>query len=187
MTGQIPDSFKYDGLEFSLVGMKGDGLYTPHDFRLTPRMASTACWRGYIMTYDCVDGQLVLSSMSIRTYDSPSEINGIEPKTDTEKYRMFTHHYENLNLKTRFTGSMLLGRDFIQGMYVHMGFQRPIAFRTVLEIHVQDGDIICVNDLSEKMEELRNQNRERDAEPSSLAQKDVYEWIEQTFSLDYDL
>ena len=102
-------------------------------------------------------------------------------------HTIFSHSYLNLGLKTKFTGAFLLGNDFIESMYVHMGFQRPLAFRKVLEVQVQDGDIITVSDLSEKMEELRQKGRDKGAQPESRSDADVSKWIDDTFSLDYDI
>ncbi len=202
MTAQIPDEFRYNGEPYSLVGMKGSGLYTVEDFGLETRMASTACWRGNIMYYDCVDGQLVLDMMHANS-DEAFPINGVEPapgeyemfseevkKRLPEKlrnHRLFKFTYKDMKLKTRFTGSILLAKDFINSMYRHMGYQRPMAYRIVLEIQVQDGDIISVSDLSESMEELRLKERHKGAQPDSMSEEDVHEWVEETFSLDYDV
>jgi hypothetical protein len=184
MTAQIPDEFRYMGELYSLVGLKGSALFTPQDFGITPHMASTACYRGYVMRYDCVNGQLILDSMSVRTEKAPP-VNDIKPIE--EEGFFFSHRYEALGLKTRFTGSMLLAKDFIEEMYVHMGFQRPMAFRTVLEMQIQDGDILATNDLSEKMEELRNRDPTKEAQPDSRDHDDVMSWIENAFSLDYEI
>ncbi|MHA2142871.1 MAG: hypothetical protein ACXADC_12695 [Candidatus Thorarchaeota archaeon] len=184
MTAQIPDEFRYMGALFSLAGIKGSALYTPQDFGITPLMASTACYRGYVMRYDCVNGQLVLESMSVRTEDA-LPVNNIEPHEEGGYF--FSHRYEGLGLKTKFTGAILLAKDFIDGMYVHMGFQRPMAYRTVLELQIQDGDILATNDLSAKMEELRNRDPTKDAQPDSRENADVMSWIEGSFSLDYDI
>jgi hypothetical protein len=100
---------------------------------------------------------------------------------------MFSHTYERLNLKTLFTGSMLLAKDFIESMYVHMGFQRPMAFKTVLEIQVQDGDIVSMSNLSEKMEELRQKDRDKGAQPDSSSRPDIDRWVADTFSREYDI
>jgi hypothetical protein len=81
---------------------------------------------------------------------------------------------------------MLLAKDFIRSMYVHMGFQRPIAFRTVIEFHVKNGDITLQLDLSKKMEEYRKQDSTKGAQPGSNSSEDIENWIKQTFSLDYD-
>ncbi|MFW9849136.1 MAG: hypothetical protein ACFFF4_08345 [Candidatus Thorarchaeota archaeon] len=189
MTAQVPDEFRYEGEKYSLVGMDGEGLFTAEEFGLKLIAASTACWRGHVMKYDCIDGILVLNGMDIRTQEEPPAINNIKARSlESESgYSMFSHSYENLNLKTRFTGSILLAKDFIESMYVHMGFQRPMAFRTVLEIQVQDGDIISVSDLSEKMEELRQRDSSKGARPETDSDEDVRRWIEDTFSLDYDI
>jgi hypothetical protein len=78
MTAQIPDEFRYMGELYSLIGLKGSPLYTPLDFGITPMMASTACYRGYVMRYDCVDGQLILDGMSVRT-EKALPVNEIDP------------------------------------------------------------------------------------------------------------
>ncbi len=184
MTAQIPDEFRYMGELFSLIGLKGSPLYAPQDFGITPIMASTACYRGYVMRYDCVDGQLILDGMSVRTEEA-LPVNRIDPLDEGGHF--FSHRYENLSLKTKFSGSMLLGKNFIESMYVHMGYQRPMAYRTVLELQIQDGDIMATNDLSAKMEELRNSDPNQDAQPNSRDHDDVMSWIENAFSLDYDI
>jgi len=72
-------------------------------------------------------------------------------------------------------------------MYVHMGFQRPMAFKTVVEIRVENGDIILLKDLSKQMEVRRNSNPNKGAQPQSNSQKDIEKWVKDKFSLDYDI
>ncbi|TFG97637.1 hypothetical protein E4H12_08100 [Candidatus Thorarchaeota archaeon] len=186
MTAQIPDQFRYEGEAYNLVGFDGESLYEPHDFGIATQMASTACWRGYQMFYDCIDGVLILNHMHTRTKDKII-VNGVTPTESGNGDQMgfFNTFYENLGLKTKFTGSLLLAKDFISEMYVHMGFQSPDAFRTVLEIHVSDGGIIEVKDLSEKMEERRKSRQTRPNRPDSLDEQDINEWVKDRFSLDY--
>ncbi|MHA1987824.1 MAG: hypothetical protein ACW98D_14405 [Promethearchaeota archaeon] len=182
MTNQIPDEFIFIDKPFSLVGLKGQKLLTPENFGINPYFSCTACWRGYVMKYVFENDFLILDAMQVNTNDPP-KINGIEPKLGG---RLFKYIYENLNYKTNFTGKVLLAKDFIQSMYVHMGFQRPIAFKTVIEITVENGEIISLKDLSMKIEEIRSQDVNNGAHPSSNSQKDIEEWVKQTFSLDYD-
>lgn len=179
----MPDEFCYKGERYSLVGIRGTGLFTPADFELNPYSTCSACWRGFVMKYDCVDGKLILNEMLINVKDPPS-INSVEPKPGDD---LFEFRYEKLNLKTKFTGTILLAKDFIRAMYVHMGFQRPMAFKTVIELRIEDGKIIVEKDLSEKMEEYRKKDLHKGAQPQSRSKEDVINWIEQTFSLDYDL
>ncbi|MHA1137401.1 MAG: hypothetical protein ACTSSE_13030 [Candidatus Thorarchaeota archaeon] len=187
MTAQIPDQFRYEGEAYDLVGFDGETLYEPLDFGITTQMASTACWRGYQMFYDCKDGKLILDHIHART-DDKITVNGVTPRESGDGNQMvfFNTFYENLGLKTKFTGTLLLAKDFISEMYVHMGFQSPDAFRTVLEIHVKDGDITKVKDLSEKMEERRKIGLMKPSRPDSLDEPDIGDWVKDRFSLDYD-
>jgi hypothetical protein len=183
LTAQIPDSIIYEGEEFSLVGVKGKGLYIPEDFGIEPHFRSTACWRGYVMRYSFNNGQLILDRILINT-NNPLKINEIEPQ-NLKEIGSFDYCYENINFKTDFTGTLLLVKDFIQEMYVHMGFQRPMAYKTVIEIRIENGTIISTRDLSKNMEEYRKLDISRDAQPQSNSRKDIENWVKRTFSLDY--
>lgn len=183
MTGQISDEFVLNGESFSLVGLKGQSLIKPEDLGIIPHFTCTACWRGYVMKYCFTKNRLILDEIRVNVAD-PLKINGVEPQKGDS---LFKFHYTNLNLKTNFTGSALLAKDFIQSMYVHMGFQRPIAFKTVVEIQVENGDIILLKDLSKQMEVRRKNNPIKGAQPQSNSQKDIEKWVKDKFSLDYDI
>jgi pentatricopeptide repeat protein len=70
-------------------------------------------------------------------------------------------------------------------MYVHMGFQSPDAYKTVLEIHVKDGDITECKDISELMRERRQTGPMKPTRPESLEDSDIGHWVSDRFSLDY--
>ncbi len=73
--------------------------------------------------------------------------------------------------------------DFIDSMYVHMGFQSPLSFEIVFELEFRQGELIYTLDLSNKMKTFREQNiSDGKLEPSY----DFQAWIARTFSLDYD-
>jgi len=188
MTGQITDQCKYEGEIYELVGIDGESLYAAEDFGITTQMASTACWRGYQTFYDCVNGELILDSLQVRTKNKIT-INGVAPKEtvdeDGKAWGFFNYVYENLSLKTKFTGSILMAKDFIREMYVHMGFQSPESFKKVIEIKVKDGDIIKVTDISTRMEERRKQGREKPGRPPTIDDDDIENWIKDRFSQDY--
>ena len=184
LTGQVSDEFRYNGEVFALVGIKGEGLYTPLDFDMKTTMASTACWRGYQMLYDCVDGKMILDRM-LANPTEPKPVNGIEPHSYEHRF-IFNYVYEDLGLKTKFTGTLLLGKDFIDEMYVHMGFQSPESYRTVIELEIMDGNIIKETDLSALMAEQRLAGTDKPARPSTMDDDDVRDWIEERFSQDYE-
>jgi hypothetical protein len=182
MTAQIPDEVFLYGVKFSLVGIQGEGLFSPEDFGIFARFNNTACWRGYVMTYIVNNDQLVLDKMRVNT-KNPKEINNVKPESGGD---LFDYCYNNLNLNTEFTGKLLLAKDFIQSMYVHMGFQRPMAYKTVVELHLEKGKIILFIDLSRKMEGEREENAFKGAAPPSNSHEDIEDWIKKTFSLEYD-
>ncbi|MFW9954459.1 MAG: hypothetical protein ACFFD3_07895 [Candidatus Thorarchaeota archaeon] len=178
----MADEFKYEGEVYFLIGRDGEGFYEPSDFGMKAYSTCTACWRGYIMYYDCVDGELLLNAMKINVND-PKPINGVQPEPIED---LFKFGYQGLRLKTHFTGSIMLAKDFIPEMYVHMGFQRAIAFRKVIDLQIQDGSILVVKDFSEEMERRRRENPSKGARPNSPSGVDVSSWIEHRFSLKYD-
>lgn len=188
MTGQIANQFKYEGEIYELIGIDGESLYSAEDFGITTQTTSTACWRGYQTFYDCVDGKLILDSLHVRTEDKIT-INGVVPNENEElaeeSWAFFNTIYENLSLKTKFTGSILLGTDFIREMYVHMGFQSPESFKTVIEIEVNDGEITKITDMSTRMEERRKRGLEKPSHPPTHEDKDVGDWVKDRFSQDY--
>ncbi|TFG13118.1 hypothetical protein EU537_07345 [Candidatus Thorarchaeota archaeon] len=179
MTGQIPDFVLYHGEEYDLVGIDGRGLLSPHDFGLAPKSPHTACWRGFVMYYECKENRLTLQGMDVHS-DAAPMINGAKPEERGES--SFRYHYEGIDVEVPFTGTLILARDFIDEMYVHMGFQRPHAFKTVIELTVENGHILQSRELSSQMEEQRKQNPHKDAVPGSSREEDVMQWIKDRFS-----
>lgn len=184
MTAQIPDEIRYMEKDYVLVGVNGRGLHAPEDFGITSHSRTTACWRGYVMKYICVNDELKLDGFLVNTED-PLEINGIQPTTFKEGLGLFAYQYENLGLKTQFTGTLLIGRDFISDLYVHMGFQSPWAYKTVSELFVENGDIFSSVNRSQLMEKLRVKPSVRDRIPDPPAFEDLQRWVDDRFSLDY--
>lgn len=184
MTGQVPDTLIYNNSSYSIVGLKGEGLPHPLDFDLKPVSPHTANWRGFIMTYIIVEDQLILHEMNVTVEDTegkPPLINDVKPKLKKEGLIHLT--YENLKLKTQFSGKILIAKDFIDSMYVHMGFQSPISFEKVIELTFKRGKLETTSELSKMMENFRKQKL---SDGKLEASGDIQAWISRTFSLDYD-
>jgi len=113
----------------------------------------------------------------------PVEINGVLP---THPKDCFKYMYEGLSLKTKFTGSIMIAKDFIRSMYVHMGFQSPDTFRTVIRLEVLHGNTTKEDDLSETMEERRKKGQVGPQAPESREEGDLAKWIARRFSLNRD-
>ena len=181
MTGQISDSFLYEGEVYSLVGYDKGEPFTPLDYDILPKAPHTACWRGFVLYYKLDNKTLLLQDMQLNA-DEAKEINGVKPKKTEESIKF---HYQDLNLKLDYTGKLLIARDFIKEMYVHMGFQRASSYRKVVELKFKNGELLETNDLSEKMKKRRKEDSDEDAIPKSMGEGDLMEWIKRTFSRKY--
>ncbi|MEJ2293159.1 MAG: hypothetical protein P8Y23_00145, partial [Candidatus Lokiarchaeota archaeon] len=135
MTGQIPDKIIYDNISFELVGVKGDGLYEPLDFGLMSVPPHTANWRGFVNTYKVFDSKLYFEELQVSIKDGRREypeINGVKP--ESRQQGLIHLDYKHLNLIIKFTGKIIIAKDLIDSMYVHMGFQSPLSFERIVEL-----------------------------------------------------
>jgi len=188
MTAQIPDFVDVDGDEFAIAGVKGSGLFDPNDYGLKPRVISTACWRGFVAHYGIDYSALVLRSLLIGFDDppmSPGEpFRGLRPTWDDREHAW---RYSGVDLRVRFGGAMLCGRDFIPELYAHMGFHPAWKYRRVLELRFEDGRLLEQRDLSSRFAELRERLSLEPLRPGPEADAaERQRWIDGTFSLDYD-
>jgi hypothetical protein len=187
ITGQIPEEIYYRHEIYKLTGMKGGGLYIPEHFGISTYWKSTGCYRGFQMRYRVFNKELLLDRMKVNTKQVPPPINGIKPQRIRTRYASFDFGYDNLNLKSKFTGRLLIGKDFIRSMYVHMGFQKPKTFKTVLELHVDDGNVTEIKDRSKDVESIRKReelHKRRDPY-YKYSKGSPLNFIDDSFSLDY--
>jgi hypothetical protein len=177
MTGQISDTFLYNGDEYSLIGMNTANLFSPEQFGMEPEMMSTACYRGFYGTYELTAEALLLRTLTIREKKGHyPPIHGIEPVV--ERHRA---SYEGLGVLVPFTGNLRIGKDFISELYIHMGYQKPTAFGTVLDIRLEEGRVVDITDRSKEME-LKRGDFKKHYESGNMVQT-----INEAFSLDMDL
>lgn len=151
MTAQISDTFIYKGEQYSLIGMEGGELISPRHFGMRPEMLHTACYRGFYATYELTETGLYLRELTLREKDGNYlPINGVLPEKEDQQAS-----YYNLNTIVPFTGRIRLSKDFIQELYIHMGYQKPTAFRTVYDITLDNGRVFELKDRSRDMERKR--------------------------------
>lgn len=177
MTAQISDTFLFKGDEYALIGMKGGDLISPKQFGMTPEELHSACYRGFYATYEVTDDGLYLKELTLLEKNGDYKpIDGVLPK---EKGYQAT--YENLKVTVPFSGKLRLAKDFIQELYIHMGFQKGTAFRTVYDVTFKEGKVVEVKDRSMEMEEKRGLFKKRYESDNSI------QMIYDAFSLDMDL
>lgn len=178
MTAQIPDTFLFNGEQYSLIGISGGDLVSPDQFGMEPEMLHTACYRGFYTTYELTGGILYLRELTLREKNGNYlPIEGIEPVK--EEYQAT---YRGLNMVVPFTGKIRLAKDFIEELYIHMGYQKATAFKTVLDITLKDGRIVDIKDRSQEMEQKRGAFFKHYYESQSRIKA-----IVEAFSLDMDL
>lgn len=177
MTAQISDSFIFKGDGYYLIGMKGGDLASPEQFGMEPEMIHTACYRGFYASYELTEEALYLRELTLREKNGNYlPIEGIEPAKAEDQST-----YHGLNVMVPFTGKIRLAKDFLEDLYIHMGYQKPTAFKTVLDISLKDGQVVEIKDRSQEMEARRGAFKEHD-ESGNMRQT-----IDEAFSLDMDL
>ena len=143
---------------------------------MIPEMMGTGCYRGFYATYELTDKALFLLDLTLREMlGNYLPINGVEPeKAD------YQATYRNLHIEIPFTGKIRLAKDFIQELYIHMGFQKASAFKTVIDFTIKNGKIILIKDRSAEMK------KKRGAFKKHYESGNLMDTIEDAFSLDMD-
>jgi hypothetical protein len=191
VTAQLADSVELDGRMYSVAGVRGGPLFDPAAHRLKPAMISTACWRGYICSYEVIDGSLRLVRLVI---GSRSRMAGRRVSSSTSLLgRAFAPssawtgpgwEVAGLDVPVPITGGLLLGQGFISSTYVHMGFHPAWKFETVVELLVEHGMITATLDRSAEVAVFRQRIESGVvANPDGL--RGGVNWVRRTFTLDY--
>lgn len=182
MTAQISDTFLFKGDEYSLIAINGGDLASPEQFGMEPEMLHTGCYRGFYAMYELTEESLYLRELTLR------EKNGnylpIEGREAAKEDYQATYH--GLNIVIPFIGKIRLAKDFIEELYIHMGFQKPTAFKTILDIELKGGRLVEIKDRSCEMEQKRGAFMKRYMS-ESYEDGSMMKRIEEAFSLDMDL
>ena len=187
MSAQIPETVILDGRPYDLCGAKGESrLFDPRDHGVTPISLTSDCWRGYMSTYLVEHGMLYLDGIEI----------GLDPRDPTGRDHLLLSevfgdlklngnsspgHYEILEYPIAFTGGLLLGREFVNETYVHMGFHPAYGFRHVVELVLNEGQVVTQLNRSREMEEVRKKMARGDWDGSHSQP----EWIGSCLEIEY--
>lgn len=202
MTAQVGDIYKYENRSYTIVAMSNRPYFDPADFGLEAHASSTACYRGYWCEYAVVNDTLILQNLFLHNQDkqyptfcnidvSPEEFTEhtvyIHKRTEQRKVPKYMGHrvYENVNLQIPYTGKLLLGDDFIQEYYIHMGFQRAWAYRELIELVFEEGLLVEYTNLNHMAQAIRdtiNQDGNSRLFPDLT---NLPKFIDEIFSLDY--
>lgn len=172
MTGQISDMFLYEGAEYKLIGCDAP-FVTPHLFGMKTKMLHTACYRGYICTFEIANGHILLRKMIMRELNANYlPIGGVEPSFDD---RRTTATYDNLGVPITYSGTLRIANGLIPSLRIHMGHQKASAFETVLDIEVSEGRITEVRDRSAEALARRGEFAKRYARGCEYGIEDAFD------------
>ncbi|MCJ7754489.1 MAG: hypothetical protein MUP13_07980 [Thermoanaerobaculales bacterium] len=186
MTAQVPDTVRINGTNYDLCGVRGEGLFDPKFHGIETSAPNSACWRGCICGYAISNDHLVLDTLQL--WSEPDRWRSNRQILD----RFFGDYLalddeqpwinaKGLALLVPFTGGLLLGADFIEELYVQMGFHPAYKYQHVLELTFETGQLLSQSDRSIEMEEIRLREGRGDGKRS----KDVVAWINDCFRTDY--
>ncbi|GEM45769.1 hypothetical protein [Deinococcus cellulosilyticus] len=177
MTGQAHDVVLLEHRDFKLCTVRGTGLFEMEKVAFRPPPASTACWRGYCVTYAIEESDFLVDSIVTSCPGTPPAVMGVQAeKLDGP------HPCGNLVYRPRqqveFTGRFLIGHDLIRTLYVHGGFQDAWKFNEVLEVKVQSGQVLQITDRTLEISRVRDLMVNRVPEKHSAEQKKLLQWYQ---------
>jgi hypothetical protein len=187
MTAQIEDVVRFEGEEYHIIGLDGPEPFDALERGFQPRMIHTACYRGYYCAFGVAHGRLRLDRLTVLDdRDEYPPVNGVEPQLSEPSpdgeggtWRG-PAEYVGLELPLSFTGRMRLAREFRQERYVHMGFQRPDAYETVLDLTFEDGRLVDTVDRSAEIGAESAPDTGDD--PDEVRRGDMIAWVKDRFS-----
>jgi hypothetical protein len=197
LTAQIHDGLTYKGADFAVVGKNGANLFDPTNHELKPVGRCSACWRGFVCGYAVENNRLYLDKVAISLgkeeqlrvdyHRDPPTLFGKSPKsTKEEEIRIFSAVFEDLSSPVAFSGGLLIAKDFIEELYVHMGFHPDWKYRNVHELVFNEGELIKSHDRSAAIAEFRDEMKDAPLKPDTdSTRQEIRQWIERCFSLDY--
>jgi hypothetical protein len=163
MTGQISDQLIYQGRTFSIAGIDGMGLFDPKQHGFSPQWGSTACYRGYCCAYQVTEEILYLKQIIISLspleaiagkHGKAREFLGVLPSIENTIVGR-SAIYDELNYPLEFTGSLLVVADFINSLYIHLGFQPAYKYEEVYELIFDSGYLGQSINRCDEMAEIR--------------------------------
>lgn len=201
MTAQISDRISLKGSSFIISDIDGRGLFEPQAYGIKVIPISTACLQGYLCTYAVESGLLLLTQVSLGLdAESVNEVNlfGKTPERSLEHHCFVvdgktvkevreSHFFEvsELVVPIRFTGGLLVARNFVKGMSVTIGHAPAYKFQEVYQLNFDRGVLVSERDVSNEMATLRNRLIAAQYADAAQEEAEISAWIELSFGLEF--
>lgn len=193
MTAQASDTVNHHDQDYALVAYSDGEPFVPAEHGYRPVMASTACYRGYLCEYAVVEDRLRLTRFHVNHQEGPQRssqlkqppaLDGVEAQLAKNSF-VGRWTFKDLRLPISYTGGIIIGRNFVRSLYVHMGFHPAWKYEHVRELIFEAGVLMSDEDLSERMATIRERVPAETRPFKSPSQDEVKDWIEESFRRDY--
>ncbi|WP_051197755.1 hypothetical protein [Flavobacterium soli] len=148
-TAQYPDKIVYQGTEYSLQTNPLEKYFKKHpEKRPKGGVMSSACWRGYVATFEVLDGKLLIKKLEIEIRDKDKK-NGYSWKNVLEE----TFPDTTERFTDWFSGLLILPHGKLIN-YVHLDYGS--TFENYILLNIKNGAINKERNLSgEEFAELK--------------------------------
>ncbi|MBQ2788047.1 MAG: hypothetical protein IJE97_00305, partial [Thermoguttaceae bacterium] len=120
--------------------------------------------------------------------DEAPTLNGVAAICDDSlKFGGCGTAYKNVALLLGFTGSILIGADFDDAYYVHMGYQDPIGYNELWELEFKNGALQKAVDRSNAAAKVRKSRNGRGLDILERAQGDGIKAVADAIDDSFDL
>lgn len=200
MTAQASDQVLYATRRYSLVAASRPKLlFDPAACGRTPVAWSTANYRGFVCLYEIRGVDLLLAELEIGVekdeamrirHGRGSAFLGqvpVVPQNDRDQGWYGPARFVGLSHVVAYSGGLLLATDFIQQLYVHMGYHPVWKYREVSELIFEAGRLLRSQNRSEQVAGLRERRlKEPLVPPSAACEATLEQWIGSCFEQPYE-
>lgn len=159
MTIQVNDTVEYQGTEYEIASCTPEGvMFSPWEHGLKPVGKWTGCLRGFGCRYEIRADALLLVFVGLHCNGTPPGLFGVAPLKSREE-RYWDAVYQDLSHHVSFTGSVLLGKPCKESRDgLSLGWPPAWAYRTLVEVRFEAGQLTNALDRSREMEHIRQRN-----------------------------
>lgn len=161
MTAQIKDRFIINDTEYSIIGQTKEIPFNLGYFNIDPKMATTACMRGFQRFFTVASNKLYILSLDINV-DHPensdmAEIHNIQPViTNREETGYFNVRYNEIYHHIPYTGSLMIAVGFIRNCVPYGHTPSFWCYEKVIHLAFNDGNLESNSDISNIMKTIRD-------------------------------
>lgn len=157
MSMQVVDKVTYKDQDWGLLA-SSQKLFQPeaYNLELSLQFINSACLRNHLCSYAVVDNELILNEVFLTDHDAPPAINGVVPTTKPNKLG-FTWSYDQLNVKSDLTGSLLIGQFWQENASNYSYYREPWNYKESLRLQFYNGELLHEVSLTLISEDYREQ------------------------------